>query len=237
MTAVIQSHQSVLTGQTSKTLTFAATQAGNSIVVECAIRAVSSVFSGFTVSDGANTYVSRKVLTNAFDQRIAAIIDCLGASSITSLTLTPVGGSGGMLGCFSFQEVSGITALDQSGSIGYASSPLVVACSAMDAGSTDFVAAAISAGNNLAASGITDPPATYTSAAVNQNDSGFSGGGECCYRINTSALTNTASWGITGGAGSGDPAVIVSYQSIILPVSPIPAGARQTFVTETILQY
>ncbi len=220
MTSVTQNvgHQ-WQTGQT--TVSFAMTSTTGAIVLELALRSNNLPFAttGWSITDnvGGNTYVMRNILTGESGGRVACIIDCLNAKSgITQITVEPNFneglGTSGFAGCGAAQEVQGIQQFDQSGTATWSSSPIAITAGGADNGAIDFVAACMSVGNNVSSMGIYDPPSGYTSAAVNQNDSGTSGSGECCYRINASSVTDSVSWTTSGGGTSGDPAVLVSYQ-------------------------
>jgi len=214
MASLVQTVASNTVSGTSKAFTLSSTS--GSIIIEIAVRGNSNAPASFTITDNmANTYTQRQFLRDTGDQRVAAIYDCIGATAgVTSITVAPDTLTTRMMGCIAIQEVNGITAIDQSAQGTYSTSPLTLTTGVVDTGNADFVAAAISVGSNKTAQGISDPPSGYISAAANQNDNGTSSGsGECCYRFNTSAVTDSVTWAVTGGGLAGDPAVIASYHS------------------------
>jgi hypothetical protein len=103
-------------------------------------------------------------------------------------------------------EVSGITAIDQKASIlssGQVAS-LTVTNPTVDSGSKDFVAAVLSGGYGIAS--LSNPPTTgYTDMVHN------TGGADLGYRINSSALTDSASWTWTNNEVAG--AALASFLS------------------------
>lgn len=215
MTTVVQSVSSTSLGATTKTMTITASGAGNSLIISGAIRAASTVYTGVGATDNqGNTWVARSVTNHSANQRTAFVLDCLAPTAgVTSIVITPTGGGGQFNGCIAVQEVSGINAVDLITTGSYSSSPLALSASGADSGTTDFVVAVISAGNNSAAQGISAPPSGFTNATVNQVDNGtHPGSGQISYRVNSSAVTDSISWAITAGASSGDPAAMVSYK-------------------------
>jgi hypothetical protein len=201
---------------TKVTSTFTVASTTGPIVIQMCIRSNNQPITSCGATDNkGNTYVLRKSAIGDSNGRAAFVLDCLSPTAgVTSIVVTPVLGGSGYGGCGAVQEVQGIALLDQSTSGSWSSSPLTLTMPNPDSGSTDFVCGAISIGNNVSSQGISDPPSGYTSAAVNQSDIGNSGGGECCYRINTSAVTDSVTWAVTGGGTVTDPAVLVSYKAI-----------------------
>lgn len=231
MTAVVQTVAvNGLAGVSSKTVTLSATQSGNSIIVTLAVEGGATRYTGFTVTDNqSNTYTSTDILGG--NLRTAAIFYKIGATAgVTSLTVTPTGGSGGLFGAMAVQEVSGLTALDKHASASSgASSPLNLSNSGTNTGTADFVTTAIAIGTGIANVGIANPPTGYTTSAISQNDS-TDAGGACAYRIDTSAVLDTVSWTATGWEPT-DPAVIASFVgSAAVTVIPVtgPALAPMT---------
>jgi hypothetical protein len=219
MTAVVQTVATEGLGNaTSYTFTISASADGNSIVIKVAIRSNGQPITGIGVTDNkSNVYTPRAFLSGESGGRAAAILDCINAKAgVTSIVVKPLPTASdiGMTGCMDLQEVSGILGVDQvqTGALASGSlNSLALAMSATDSYSQDYVAAAISVGANHAAQGISDAPTGYTSSSVEQNDS-TSGGAECCYRINSSAVTDSITWAISAGGTATDPAVMVSYQ-------------------------
>lgn len=201
-----------LAGVTSKTFTLSATAAGNMLVIEIGIEAGGTVYTGFSVSDNGsgNTWASAVVKTGGI--KTAGVLRCLSVSAgVTSVTVTPTGGTGGMYGAASIQEVSGGTwSDDKNGSATLLGGTLTATASGADVGTTDFVGAACAIGNGATNCGISDPPTGYTSAAVSQNDNTDTGA-ECCYRINSSAVTDSVTWTATSWQ-SGDPGAVASFK-------------------------
>lgn len=204
-------------GGANKIITVPATSVGSSIIVPISFEGGTTAYTAPGVTDnaagGSNVYVVRKTLAGTGGTRIVWVVDCLNApKSFTQITITPTGGTGGGFGCGGVLEAAGGTyAADQSGSTtGTASSPLVVTNTSVDTGTTDLVVGVVGRGGGTTTSGISDPPAGYTSIAVQQNDQ-VDAGGECCYRINASALTDSASWASTSQS-SGDPGILQSYK-------------------------
>lgn len=203
-------------GGANKIIPISATTPGNSNIVLISADAGTTAYTAPGVTDnaagGSNVYAVRKALAGVGGTRIVWVVDCLNApKSCTQITIAPTGGTGGVFGCGGVLEAAGGTyAPDQSGSTtGTATSPLVVTNSSVDTAATNLVVGVVGRGGGTTTSGISDPPTGYTSIAVQQNDQ-VDGGGECCYRINSSALTDSVSWASTAQA-SGDPGILQSY--------------------------
>jgi hypothetical protein len=217
MTSIVQSvPYTSFGGGASKTVTVSATTVGNSIIVPISLDSGATQYTAPGVTDnaagGSNVYTVRKTNLGSGSSRSAFIADCLNApKSCTQITITPTGGTGGGFGPGGVLEAAGGTyAADQSGTTnGTAASPLVVTNTSVDTGTADLVVGVVGRGNGSLTTGISDPPAGYTSIAVQQNDQS-DGAGECCYRINASALTDSVSWASTTQT-SGDPGILQSY--------------------------
>jgi hypothetical protein len=222
VTSVVQNKTSALLSAASSALIdFTGSQptVGNSIIIEVPIEAGGTTFTSVSATDnasgGSNAYTLRKIKTNTSDNRTVAILDCIGiARTFTQLTVSWSGGTGGAYGKCAAQEVAGITAFDQVGeaaSTGSASGTVTATCTGADTTASNFVAACISLGAGQSNVGFSDPPSTgYTTAAINQNDSANTGVASA-YRVNSSAVTDSVTWAYSGGSGTGDPAIIVSY--------------------------
>lgn len=213
MSTVVQSvSNTTFTAAASISFTLSATSAGNLLVIELQCGTGATAYTGATISDNGAGNTWAGAVVNAVNQRLCLIARCLSVSAgVTSVTLTPTGGTGGIFGCAAIQEVSGsgTWADDQHGTAGFSAGSVTATCSGADAGTTDFVAGCVSTGNSSTSVGITDPPTGFTSAAVQQNDF-VSTGGECCYRINSTAVTDSATWS-SANTTAGDPAVIASF--------------------------
>jgi hypothetical protein len=203
-----------LAGVSAKTFTLSATQSGNSIIITMAIEGGATKYTGATIADDkSNTYLSTDIFTSTAAFHTAAIFYCLAPTSgVTSVTVTPTGGSGGVFGVIAVQEVSGLTGLDKhAGGNAPGLSPMTLNNSATNTGAADFVTTAIAIGNSAANIGLSNPPTGYTISAISQNDQTDAGGG-CAYRINSSAVQDSVTWAATSWE-PGDPAVIASFTS------------------------
>lgn len=219
MTSLVQSVSVTgLAGATSATATISATTVGNSLVVASSI--------GQSGSSAAPTWSNGGTAltwTNRNDTNIgggwAQIADSLNAATTTSsVTLTGGGGGSGFLhGGFTVCEVSGsgTAALDATAN-GNTSSfvTTVTATAANEVGTTDFVIATVSTGDNSASGGMSTPATgnsiTYTSLYVEQ-DGNTKSIGEQSYRIESSAVTSpAATWSWTNTAQAS--AAIATYK-------------------------
>lgn len=220
MTTVVQSvANQPLNNVASWSFTLTATGSGNLLVVKAGVQQFGGAGSpsSVTVTDNGsgNTWATAvfKQGTGTPADRFAIICYCLSVSAgVTSVTVTP--NQGDFYGSSGIEEVSGGPwALDQTGSANSAASGTVtVACSSVDIGTTDFVAAAVTVDGGQSNTAISDPPSGYTSSSVNQDDSNFAAS-ETCYRINSSAVTDSVTWTYTASAsGSGLPAAIASFK-------------------------
>jgi hypothetical protein len=211
MTTVVQTvPANGLAGVASKTLTLSSTGSGNSIIVKIAVEAGSTTYTGFTIADSqSNTYSNAALL--AAGGRSAAVYYCLAPTAgVTSVTITGTGGTGGMFGCLDAQEVTGLTALDKhaTGSAPGAS-PMTLNNSGANATAVAFVASAISVGAGASNCGISDPPSGYLTSSISQNDN-TDGAGACCYRIDSSVVTDSVVWAATSWLPTA-PAAIASF--------------------------
>lgn len=219
MTTVVQNVQSTLFSAASNaTLAFASPTPGNTIVIEVPIEAGTTTFTSVSATDdaagGSNVYTLRKIKTNTSDNRTVAILDSIGfTKTFTTVTVTWSGGTGGAYGICAGQEVSGITGVDQIGeaaSSGAASGTVDPTCTGADTSAADFVASCISLGAGQSNAGFPNPPSGWTIGAINQNDSANAACASA-YRVNTGIVTDDCPWSYSGGCGTGDPAIIVSY--------------------------
>jgi len=185
---------------------------------------------------GSNTYTRIQQVSDTYNYDVelwwCASVAATGVGTNFTITLpTNVPANRG-LAAFA-AEVSGLTGIvDQSATHQVTlGTSLSVANGAVDIGTKDFVATGISV--EYGASGLTDPPGgtpVYTSA--------LSGGGaapyDLGYRINASALTDSANWSWTTSSNAG--AVLGSFKSttgaaLAQAIVPVQASAMQLQAT------
>lgn len=215
MTVVVQSvHNQPINGVGSWSFTLSSTGAGNLLVVQAGVQQFGGTNpTSFVVTDNGsgNTWATAVFKAGTGGDRFSVINYCLSTvAGVTSVTVTP--NTGTFYGSSGAEEVSGGTwALDQTGSaVASLGGTITLSCSAVDVGTTNFVAAAVQIGGGGSPSGISDPPTGYTSSSVEQDDNTFAGS-ETCYRINTSAVTDSVTWTSASGA-TGFPAAIASFK-------------------------
>lgn len=218
-------------GVASKSIALASTGAGNLLAVISSIQAGSTIYTGATITDnvGTNAWLTA-IAFGGTGHRIAIISYCLSVTpAVSSVLMTPTGGTGGAYGSVAAVEVSGGPwALDQTGS-GTADStlgdPITAIASSINIGTTDFVIAVLNGGNGQINTGIISPPSGYTQSFVQQDDSN-SAAGAGAYRINSSAVTDSVTWTNTGGGIAGltvgSPAAIASFRTTGAPTPPPP---------------
>ena len=146
----------------SHVITINPVTAGNSLIVSSVLRSLSTTYTSVAVTDnasgGSDTYVPRGIGSNGSDQRTAAINDCLNMKGgVTSITITPAGGGGGMYGFVTILEVGNLTAVDHVTNGTWSSSPLTLTAGSIDTTGNDLVIGLISAGNNNSGARIKDP--------------------------------------------------------------------------------
>lgn len=203
--------------------TVSSTTAGDLGTVEIGCQSLGTQYTGITVTDnatgGSSTWTQRLVNLTGAGGRSIYVAHCLSLKAgATSVTATLTGGASGASGISAYQRFtgSGTWSTDQSGSTSStaAGATATITASAVNVGTTDAVIAIGVLGNGDPTEGLSDPPtgSTWFSGAVSQNDS-TSTSAEICYRVNTSAVTDSATWtSNAGGIVANCPTVIVSYQ-------------------------
>lgn len=208
---------SVATNVASIAITVTSTGAGNALVAAIIGEAGTTAYTSFSATDNkGNTWVQDQYGINA--GRHVGVLSCLSpaTSGVTTVTITPNGGTGLFFGQAIAFEVSGLgTAVDQSKVAtipGVNGTSQVITAAGSDT-TAAFVVAAMSLGTGLANEGFTLATASYT-LGFNQNNDSSSAAGECSYRVNAaSGTTDSATWATPNNTGAGGEMALVSYKA------------------------
>lgn len=210
MTVPVQTVQSsVVSGAASIVCTISASGSGNPLIVLCPVGPGSGAPTFALTDNESNTYVKRADSGNiANDQSM--IFDCLSPiAGVTTITLTPTGGV--VSGSITVIEWPTTLTADQHGSHTQATpanGPITATSTSVNTSANDVVFACMQEQGAGAGDNPTDPPATFTHLSV--TTSGGINANECCYRINSSIVTDTASWTWSNGPTNAS-AAIASY--------------------------
>lgn len=183
-----------------------ASVAGESIIVEIAGSNTTAASTSYEVRDDkSNIYTPIEFVSESSAHRAVGIYACLGATAgAKQLWVKNLGGTGGWYGRAGAQRVTAITALDrhaQKATID-SSSAMAITNPGADTGTDDFVATACSIGDAANQHTFSNPPTTGYSTSFYQDDESSTTAAQGAYRINSTAPTDSASWG-TSSATSG----------------------------------
>ena len=209
MTTPVQNPQSsVINAGSSVSVTMTAIGTG-SLVVLCPVSCSGGGITWAVSDNKSNAYVQR-VYSGILSFDNTLIFDCLlPVSGVTTITLTPTGGT--VNGSITAVEWPSALSFDQKGSTVQASpanGPVVATCTAPDSAANDVVFACMQEQGSGIGDDPTDPPSGWLHLSVTTN--GNINANQCSYRVNSSVLTDSASWTWTNGA-TGASAGVASY--------------------------